>query len=658
MKKIMALFLLACTLIGLAGCKKDPPKEEPKDLDEDVYEFSGPNTSYENRGPVQGAIHQYNYTPTDGFILKNGISDYKIVVPDNASADLIMYANEFSSLFNEATGAKLDQMSENEFEGNKAIFVGNTKAFKSTGITLDETQLKSQGYIIKTVGKSIYINGFSDAACLYGMYRFLKLSLNYEFFGPSTYYIDKNVEEIPLMNFDVIDAPDIEYREASYSFATGASARRYWLTINDAFMTVGGLKWHNTFAYLPPEVHKDEHPEWYSDDGTQLCYTAHGNEDSRQEMITRVANLIKDAMKANPNKTIVTFTIQDSNTFCDCKTCKASRQKYNGANSAVVIQFLNKVSDNIDEWFATSEGKKYDRDLKILFFAYLSTNTAPAKYDSETDSYIPIDESVICNDNVCAFFADIRGDYTHSFYDEDSANAIYIKNMKAWKACSKTLFFWTYSTNFRYYLTPYNSFNAMQETYKFAVECNVAYIYEQAQYNQGSAATGWSFLKQYLTSKLLWDVNLNQEELIEDFFNHFYSEHAAKIMKKLYDEYRVLANYQTDVLGFNGDSSIYHNALKPEYWEKNTLMKWLGYFDEALDRIEVLKKEDPGSYQLYRNHITAERVAYVYMLLKIYGSNLSDAELAYYKKMFHDDVEDNGMIFEGEGGALISDILR
>ena len=129
-------------------------------------------------------------------------------------------------------------------------------------------------------------------------------------------------------------------------------------------------------------------------------------------------------------------------------------------------------------------------------------------------------------------------------------------------------------------------------------------------------------------------------------------------MKQLFDEYRVLATYQTDVLGFSGASSIYHNALKSEYWPKNTLLKWINMFDDALKAIEPLKKKDVGAYQTYYSNITSERVAYVYLLLKIYNASLSNDELTYYKKLFHDDAEGNGMIYEGENGSLISDILK
>lgn len=666
MKRIMAITLGLVGALSLCGCNGNEGSSQSSGSSSSgsgnnatQIDFDGSNASYETHGDVEESIHQINHTPTSKYILLDNACDYSVVIPDDASNDLLVYVKEFISLFEEATNVTLELVYEKDYSSSGKFFsFGNTTLFTNSGISMEYEQLKTQGYIIKTIDEGIYMNGFTDASCIYAAYKYLSIMFNYDFFGPNTYKIDKNVTSVPLEDFDIIDAPDIEYRMGSYGFANGSTGRKYGLSVDDSFMTVGGIKWHNTFAYLPPETYKDTHPEWYSDDGTQLCYTAHGNEESKQEMIDNVTKTIQTTMIENPTKNVISFSIQDSNTFCDCDTCSASKIKYNGANSAVIIQFLNQVSDNIHEWFETEEGKPYERDLKILFFAYLSTNVAPTNYDKETDTYSPIDESVVCNDDVCVFFADIRGDYTHSFYDMDSANDVYIESMKAWTSVSKQFFFWMYSTNFKYYLTPYNSFNAVQNTYKFAVSCNAVYLYDQGQYNQGSAATGFSFLKQYISSKLLWNVNLNQEELIKDFFDYFYSSQAASIMKNLFDEYRVLATYQTEVLGFSGASSIYHEALKSTYWPKNTLLRYIDILQEAIDAIEPLRKTDSGSYQTYYKHITCERVAFVYMLLKIYNSTLSDEELTSYKKMFHEDANNNGMIYEGEGGSLISDILN
>lgn len=88
------------------------------------------------------------------------------------------------------------------------------------------------------------------------------------------------------------------------------------------------------------------------------------------------------------------------------------------------------------------------------------TTNAPVIKNAD-GSYSPVDDSVVCRDNVCVFYAPIDADYSHSFYETE--NASFAETMDAWRALSDKLYLWLYSTNFHYYLYPFNSFNSMQE---------------------------------------------------------------------------------------------------------------------------------------------------------------------------------------------------
>ena len=119
-------------------------------------------------------------------------------------------------------------------------------------------------------------------------------------------------------------------------------------------------------------------------------------------------------------------------------------------------------------------------------------------------------------------------------------------------------------------------------------------------------------------------------------------------MRELFDEYHVLANYHTDVIGFEGEYSIYQDTYKEVYWPKHTLLKWINRFDDALKTIEVYKENEPGKYDKYYALITAERVQYTYLLLKIYSSTLSNSQLEFYKNQFHSDTERSGILYTDE----------
>ena len=652
MKKIFICLSIFALCFSLLAC--DDESSEQKDPDTPIVDdengsyvipnYTGDNIDINSSGYVQGSIHQYNVTETSNYVVQNNQTQYKILVPSDASFSLTAYALEFSNLFFEATNVRLEIIDDSQFDSNgKYISLGDTKLFEECGILLDYTEIKSQGFVIKTIGDSIFMAGFSDEAVSNATYQYMNMIADYLYLGPDTYIIN-NVSEVKLGIYDIIDAPDIEHVAGSYSFVS--SARKYRIG-GDLWIDVNSERYHNSFSYLPKAKYEATHPEWYSTDGTQLCYTARGNEESLALMQETVFEVMKEHLIKFPTKTAIQFGIQDRNTFCDCPTCTESYKNYNGSNAALIVKFLNVISDKVNEWFE-GEGAAYKRDLKITFFAYLSTNTAPAKLDSTTGKYVPIDESVICRPNVCPFFADIRGDYTKSYYDQSSANKNFANNMKAWTSCCDNVFFWTYQTNFHYYLTPYNCFDAMVDSYKFAVECGVTYLFDQAQFGQGPSATGWSFLKQYITARASWNCNIPTAQLYDEFFSEWYSKEASSVMRQLFDEYLVVARYQNNILGYTGYDSIYHNALQEKYWSKQTLIRWIELFDDALEEIEVYKDTNSDKYTKYYNHIVAERVQYSYILLKVFSSSMSEEEILFYKNMFYSDVETTGILKENE----------
>ena len=119
-------------------------------------------------------------------------------------------------------------------------------------------------------------------------------------------------------------------------------------------------------------------------------------------------------------------------------------------------------------------------------------------------------------------------------------------------------------------------------------------------------------------------------------------------MRELFDEWLLVARYQNNMLGYEGYDSIYHNALQEKYWSKQTLIRWINRFNEALEEIEVYKDTNTDKYNRYYNHIIAERVQYSYILLKVFSSSMSEEDIAFYKNMFYKDVETVGILKENE----------
>ena len=504
--------------------------------------------------------------------------------------------------------------------------------------------LKASGLRIVTVGNSIIIKGATDCGTLYGVYEFLAQYFNYEYFSDTAIRIDTNVTELKLMNFDITDVPDYEYNLATYGYVRNNNemTRRYRMVTDKwKMIPVDGKMYHNSFSWLPKETYQADHPNWYSIDGTQLCYTARGNVQEYNAMLaaaTEKAKLIlSDSRYLDYN--VLTFTQQDGSGWCSCNMCTTTAANYNGSNAAVVIHFVNALKTNIDEWFLT-DGAAYSRDLKLFFFGYHRTNKPPTIYNETTGKHELVDSTVRCVPGVGVYFAETAGDYTQDFFAD--VNAEIAKNMAGYGCVTDDIFFWSYQTNFTYYLTPYNTFDGMQNVYQYAKYNNACLLFDQGQYNELGKASSWSALKVYLSSKLTWNVNADMDVLIDEFFINYFGP-AATHMREMFDSYLEQARYNSEYNGYAGPESIMIDALQQSFWSKALLESWLSYTDRALNSIGYLKTRNMDAYNAYSENIRRERISVLFMLIELYGDTLDATTLQLYKTTFYNDAQEFGL---------------
>ena len=74
---------------------------------------------------------------------------------------------------------------------------------------------------------------------------------------------------------------------------------------------------HNSLNWLPKSQFYADHPDWYNNGATELCYTAHGNKDEYEKMMQAcvdkaVATLTLYNKEDYPYLRILNFTEQDN----------------------------------------------------------------------------------------------------------------------------------------------------------------------------------------------------------------------------------------------------------------------------------------------------------------------------------------------------------
>lgn len=564
------------------------------------------------------------------YLVENGKSEYKIVIPEEAGNLIQVAASEFNLFFSEATGVNLPIVTE-AGSNDKIISIGETACLDETDITYEYSELGRDGYKIITIDDDLYLIGGSEYGSLYAVYELLEYLVDYDFYAKDCYTVAQGVKEVPLYDFDVTDIPDIPLRMASDGVVTSDSSTMYRMRVRpyiENFIVVNGMWAHNSFAYVKDSP--DANLKWYNTSKTQLCYTAHGDEDEYKKMLNASFETLKVALMNDTEKESVTFTMEDNYDTCTCESCNAIVEEY-GAISATIILFLNDLNQIVRDWFTTEEGQEYARDLRIIFFAYHGYEEAPVTYNEETGIYeanngIQLDEGVYCQ--LCP----IETDYYRPLTAKENEQSY--QNMRGWTDMAKgNLYLWYYSTNFSYYLVPFDYFDSMLENYQFAVESDAYYMFDQRQHDESGVLTGWSNLKSYLNYKLAWDVEEDVAELTDKFFDAYFGPASDK-MREVFNELRVLTNYQKENKELGGSRSLNLHIVSEEYWPKDVLERWLDCFDEAEDMIDVLKEKNQKQYKLYRDHINGEKLSVLYLFVECYSYNTSEDVINAHKSEF------------------------
>lgn len=634
-KKFITVLLAGCVCLNVLACSENGNRNPGGDSSLPYPSDSPSNTVDVSDGEetFQGT-HIYDYEERNDYLISEGESEYKIVIPKGSDSLLQFAANEIVMFLELSTGVTLAVVSDEDVSytaGDKYISLGDTTVAAAAEAALD-TDVGVSGFQIKTKDNSVFLLGGGRYGTLYSVYEFLFRTINFRAYNSDAYLYD-TLAQVKMYDFDITDIPDFTYRVNNYGAERNDAALTRRLRMNaeeDIWIKVGSNYWHNTFDYLPKNEYLEAHPHWYSTDPStsQLCFNAQGygtvTSGELGDMVDALFEKFVECVEANPDVENITITQQDGSGWCTCAACKKELETY-GTNAASVVRFCNAISD---KWADYQAEKGTDRQINIAFFAYGKTEKAPVTKNTD-GTYSPIDETVICRDNVNVFYAPIAADYNHSFYE--SENQGYADTMKAWKACSDKLYLWLYSTNFNYYMYPYNSFNSMQNNYKFALAQGGSYIYDQAQWNN-AASTGWSVLKMWLNSKLQWNSSLDFNALLDEFFSAYYGP-AAEEMRELFEMYRAHCAYLENEVGVSGN--IYASLITERNWQSGVLNAMNAQIEKAYAALDATADD----YETYYDRICLESIAYRYMDITLYGSRKNQEEQMQDKREFKEDCE-------------------
>ena len=585
-------------------------------------------------------VHVFKAEDTNEYVVKDGRTDYILVMPETYGVELKMAKDEFLHLFKLATGVSMVVSSDQGLtysEDCKYFSLGNTAVYEDSGLNLDLSNLKNYGARVVTKGKSVFLLSETESGVVNAVYAFMQATFNYEYYYRDTVEIDK-VSQLKLKNYDITDVPDIQdnivyttmldTKFSDYDMDMYRERMRATSRIDQPFMPVwrgepGQSRqnaFHNSTDYLPKEDNQEYLEYFYSDRGDQLCYTAHGDAIAYQVMVEKCTQKVIDSLKYYspekfPHKNTMTITMQDNDSICSCQACKAVKEEY-GADSASVILFVNEMCKGVEEWMKTEEGKPYARDdFNIMFFAYNSFEKCPA---TKTNGKYVLNKGLKLHPMLSVWLA-LGFSYVTDFYDP--INDERRECMQSWYDVCENVRLWTYSKNFLYDASFYDVFNFYTtDFYQYISANGTSYILNEG--NGGYMSTNFQTMSVYLHAKLRWDSSLDSAELTDKWFNAMYKE-AAPQMKEVFNKIRL---HMLNVTRGDGDApcTILGNDYgKMEYWPEGVLRSWMKDIEQAKTAVEKYKLNDYATYLRLVNHIDLEYIAPAVHMLNFYSDRIN-----------------------------------
>lgn len=630
MKKIVIFLCLIISFVTVfASCKNGG---DPADINGKAVEYSGElavNTeALKQFEKNYNENHKFSYKTTDTYMVKDGKTSYKVVVPEIETQSISYAKSELSRFFKEATGVDLKFIKDTGLshnDSNRYISLGDTSLYKSLNRDDDITALKKDGTKIFTKDKTVYIIGGAETGVLNGVYDFLKINFGFEYFFTDCYTLRTNVTDLKLLDYDVTDISDIEYREIiGYTKGSDSADGKmisYRLRLRDSYgnlllpihmgdsQTTEIKNNHNSLYFLPEEKYGTTYPEFYSGAG-QLCYTAHGNEKGTYDKMTSLcAEKIEQSLMwypaaEYPQYKAVLLGQMDNVPMCNCTGCATMKSEHNDANSAALMKFMHDVGKKVDAWMALEENAAYRREnFKYMFFAYLDTSRPPFVEDSNGNIDIAEDLKLDDGVNVAPFFAQSHLHTGVSF--DDKANIEQKEYIRLWGKAFPGTWAWSYGGFYNDFFTFWDLYSFYPGYYKYLKANNYSLTFPQIKSCQTGADTGFNVLAIYMYSKLAWNSELSVENIFDEYFNAMYAE-AAEPMREMFDDLRLwFGRCLTDnnwAWSANMNGSI---SGSMEFVKQGDIVNMFRHLDDAYSKIEMYKK-DPAKYSSLKSHIDME----------------------------------------------------
>ncbi len=610
--------------------------------------------SCSSSGSDQQSQAQSSSEEKEGTVLtfvSEGLSDYKILVPETRPSPVSLASSELSYFLKQSSNCALDVVTDATSPA-KYISLGLTKQLLSSSFYNAEADYGFSGYHIFSEGENVYIYGTSaeNKGTLYGVYDFLHDAVGYEAYAGDEYYFQTK-EAVSCRISDEVVIPSFDTRVIGYKYTNDDATLTQRLRLVNQYSAedwygFGHSQINGPYFNVADRVEKVASGEWQDDwfangyaeaDHNQLCYTG------GEKLVDMVANAMIDKIKAQPEVTYFMFGQQDNADFCTCSRCAEAEKEWGCNTAGLQIAFMNDVIAKTEEYLKENEP---GREVRYVVFAYMNTVNPPVK--EEGGEYVPYSDKVIPNDKLYFYFAPIGTDFSSTL--DSLSNDTYYKAIQGWNVLAGgRILCYLYDINFRHYFLNFNNTSTVANMYEMYRRFGVSYMYTQGPVD--TIVPSFEEARVYVESKLMWDTSLSYEELLMDFMNHYYGPASSSITQYWNLTFDALAEYAAEG---NYIGSIYGAIGSTDLWTEALVGALRRCFTQAYADIASLEMENPDAYAVYFRRLKKIELTVLYLELSSYSQYFSDAELAEKKSDFNRYCSEFGILRDCENGSLSS----
>lgn len=489
------MMLISCILLICGGCASKQSMEIDK--------------STEGRIKVATSKILFSEDQGKGSLKCSEMKDWDIVVNSEAIPSEKHAAAEFQLYFGKATGIQLP-INNNAEKAEKHVYIG-----AESGFAVDNSDLGDEGLRVIVKDDALAIAGGEPRGTLYGVYQFLRDGLGIRFLTVDhTHIPDAAKAEIPCGEYSYV--PTFSFRWSYYKENSDRPdfAAKVQVNTVGADEKLGGKTPQNlinhSFHWLVPfSEYGEEHPEYYAvfegkrdtntgGGGPQLCVT-------NPEVIKIAAETVIQHLDKNPELRNVSVSQADTARYCHCEECEEINQR-EGTPMGSNLAFVNAVAELVE--------KKHPK-VKIGTLVYWYTRQRP-----KTIKPRPNVQLQLCSIECCTL---------HPLNDPDcERNQKFCEDTDNWSAVSKDIWIWNYNTNFHMYDLPFPNLRVIGPNIRYFVKSNVKGAFMQANGNGNSGEL--CDLRNYLIARMLWNPELDDQEVIEEFVKLHYKGAAQVIL--------------------------------------------------------------------------------------------------------------------------------